>query len=111
MLTYVPSHHDVLEALADSTRRGIVEQLAAGPMRVGELALGVPVSRPAVSQHLKVLLAAGLVSYRSVGTANHYRLEAAGFDTLRLWLDNFWQEVLDAFETYAREHPGQTGKT
>ena len=99
-MTYV----QVLEALADSTRRNIVSRLSTGPATVGELATTVPVSRPAVSQHLKVLLEAGLVSYRPRGTQNVYRLEPAGFEALREWLDGFWQDVLDAFETYADRH-------
>lgn len=102
MVTY-ESPETVLEALADPTRRSIVEALARGPMTVGELADLVPVTRPAVSQHLKVLLEAGLVTYRPRGTANVYRLEATGFDTLRHWLDSFWQEVLGAFEAHAEE--------
>lgn len=94
----------VLEALADSTRRSIVDDLANGPATVGELAAKLPVTRPAVSQHLKVLLGAGLVSYQPRGTRNVYRLEAAGFAVLRGWLDGFWQDVVDAFETYADGH-------
>jgi DNA-binding transcriptional ArsR family regulator len=99
----VLTYEHTIEALADPTRRRIVEQLARGPSSVGELAQALPVSRPAVSQHMRVLLEAGLVSYRSQGTRNVYRLEPAGFDTLRIWLDGFWRDVLDAFETYADE--------
>lgn len=109
MVTYASDTETVLEALADPTRRGLVEILARGPMTVGELAGQVPVSRPAVSQHLKVLLEAGLVTYHPRGTANVYRLEATGFDTLRTWLDRFWQEVLSAFEAHAVEEAA-TGK-
>lgn len=101
MVAYESSYQTVLEALADPTRRGIVELLAQRPMTVGELAGMVPVTRPAVSQHLKVLLEAGLVTYRPRGTANVYRLEGAGFEALRQWLDGFWQTVLDAFEAHA----------
>lgn len=90
----------VLEALADPTRRRIVSQLARGPLTVGELAESLPVTRPAVSQHLKVLLGAELVSYEARGTQNVYRLELAGFEALRHWLNGFWQDILDAFETY-----------
>lgn len=103
-MTYELPHGVVLEALADATRRSIVDQLARGPATVGELAGRLPVTRPAVSQHLKVLLGAGLVSYQPRGTQNVYRLEAAGFASLRDWLERFWQDVLDAFETYAQEH-------
>jgi DNA-binding transcriptional ArsR family regulator len=95
------THEAVLDALADPTRRSIVSQLARGPVTVGELAERLPVSRPAVSQHLKVLLGAELVSFEARGTQNLYRLEKAGFDELRHWLEDFWQGVLDAFETYA----------
>jgi len=98
------AHEAVLDALADSTRRRIVSQLARGPVTVGELAERLPVSRPAVSQHLKVLLGAELVSFESRGTQNVYRLEKTGFDELRHWLDDFWQGVLDAFEMYAENH-------
>jgi len=90
----------VLEALADPTRRGIVRHLARGPLTVGKLAERLPVTRPAVSQHLKILLGAELVSYEARGTQNVYRLELAGFEALRHWLDGFWQDILDAFEAY-----------
>jgi DNA-binding transcriptional ArsR family regulator len=99
----VLGYEQTIEALADPTRRRMVEQLSRGPSTVGELAGALPVSRPAVSQHLRVLLEAGLVSYRSQGTRNVYRLEPAGFDTLRIWLDRFWRDVLDAFESHADE--------
>jgi len=103
-MTYGVRHERVLEALADPTRRRIVDHLSRGPMTVGELAGKLPVTRPAVSQHLKTLLEAGLVSYRPRGTRNVYRLEPAGFDSLRDWLDGFWEDVLDAFETNADQH-------
>ena len=93
----------MLEALADGTRRRIVEELARGPASVADLAGRLPVSRPAVSQHLRVLLHAGLVGYTEQGTRNVYRLERAGFDRLRGWLDGFWQGVLDGFEAYANQ--------
>jgi DNA-binding transcriptional ArsR family regulator len=99
----VLTYEHTIEALADPTRRRIVEQLADGPSTVGELAQVIPVSRPAVSQHMRLLLDAGLVSYRSQGTRNVYRLEPAGFETLRNWLDEFWRDVLAAFESYADE--------
>lgn len=99
-MTYELTYEAVIEALADPNRRSIVNQLARRPMTVGDLAERLPVTRPAVSQHLKVLLGAELVSYEARGTRNLYRLELAGFDALRHWLDGFWQDVLDAFETY-----------
>ena len=101
------SYEAVLEALADPTRRSIVSQLARGPVTVGVLAGRLPVTRPAVSQHLQVLLGAGLVSYETRGTRNVYRLEQSGFEELRHWLDGFWQDVLDAFETYSENRHEQ----
>ena len=95
------TYEAVLEAVVDRTRRDILEQLTHGPAAVNEIAEQLPVSRPAVSQHLRVLLEAGLVRFEPDGTRNVYRLERAGFDELRAWLDSFWQDVLDAFEAYA----------
>ncbi len=89
----------VLTALADPTRRTVFERLARGPQSVGELARGLPVSRPAVSQHLAVLKAAGLVSDRAAGARRIYRIDPAGVGALRAWLDRFWDRALDAFKT------------
>ena len=97
------AYEGVLEAIADKTRREILEQLTRGSAAVGELADELPVSRPAVSQHLRVLLEAGLVRFESAGTRNVYSLDRTGFETLRTWLDSFWDDVLGAFETYANE--------
>ncbi len=83
---------DSFLAISDSNRRTILEELRRSPRTVNELASGLPVSRPAVSQHLKVLLDAGLVSVRSEGTRRIYAVENAGFLRLNLWLDQFWQE-------------------
>jgi DNA-binding transcriptional ArsR family regulator len=88
---------DVWAALGDRTRRTIVLMLAAGPMSVGDLATQLPVTRPAVSQHLKVLKDAGLVSEEPVGTRRIYRLDAAGVAALREQLDDFWDRTLDGF--------------
>jgi DNA-binding transcriptional ArsR family regulator len=99
----VSAYQAVLEALADTTRRDILERLKHGPAAVNEIADGLPISRPAVSQHLRVLLRAGLVQYEAAGTRNVYRLERTGLDALRTWLDAFWQDVLDAFEAYAHD--------
>ena len=85
-----------LAALADPTRRKIFERLAARPRSVGELASGLPVSRPAVSQHLQVLKSAGLVSDRVDGTRRVYQIDPAGLGPLRAWLDRFWDRALDA---------------
>jgi DNA-binding transcriptional ArsR family regulator len=94
-------------ALADPTRRAVFERLAEGPRAVGDLAAGLPVSRPAVSQHLKVLKEAGLVSDRPDGARRVYQIDPAGLGRLRAWLDRFWTVALDAFaaevERQARE--------
>ena len=101
----------VLEALADQTRRDILSELRHGPAAVQTLADQVPVSRPAVSQHLRVLRDAGLVQFESEGTRNLYRLERAGFDALARWLDDFWDDVLNAFEFYANDPSTKRGTT
>jgi DNA-binding transcriptional ArsR family regulator len=82
---------DPFTAIADPNRRFLLEELRRGPKTVNELASGLPVSRPAVSQHLKVLLDAGLVHARSEGTKRIYAVSNAGFTPLNLWLDQFWQ--------------------
>jgi len=84
-------------ALADPTRREVFERLARGPLPVGALAQGLPVSRPAVSQHLKVLKAAGLVTDRAEGTRRVYQIDPQGLGQIRAWLDRFWDVALDAF--------------
>ena len=85
-------------ALGDPTRRAIFERLAVRPRSVGELAAELPVSRPAVSQHLKVLKEAGLVSDRADGTRRLYRVEPGGVGALRDYLDRFWDQALAAFK-------------
>ncbi|HEU4619787.1 MAG TPA: metalloregulator ArsR/SmtB family transcription factor [Gammaproteobacteria bacterium] len=85
-------------ALADPTRREIFERLAKSPRAVGELANELPVSRPAVSQHLKVLKEAGLVADRADGTRRVYEIDPAGLGALRAWLDQFWATALDSFK-------------
>ncbi len=87
-----------LDALGDPTRRAIFERLAERPQAVGELARDLPVSRPAVSQHLKVLKDAGLVIDRREGTRRIYELDPAGVGALRAYLDGFWQRSLTAFK-------------
>ena len=79
-------------------RLSIVERLALRPMSVGELAGGLPISRPAVSQHLKALKAAGLVAERPEGTRRVYFIDPHGLGALRKWLDQFWDEALAAFQ-------------
>jgi DNA-binding transcriptional ArsR family regulator len=86
------------DALGDPTRRAIVECLAERPRAVGELANALPISRPAVSQHLKVLKDAGLVTDRSAGTRRVYRLNPAGMAALRDQLDTFWNRALTGYQ-------------
>jgi DNA-binding transcriptional ArsR family regulator len=89
--------------LADGTRRAIVSRLAAGPQAVGQLAAGLPVSRSAVSQHLKVLKDAGLVSERAAGTRRVYRLNPTAVAALRDQLDTFWQRALASYVDVAEQ--------
>ena len=91
------SYADVLTALADPTRRSIFESLRASPRTVGELAADQPVSRPAVSQHLRVLEGARLVQVEPRGTRRVYSVRREGLDELRRYLDSFWSDVLDAY--------------
>jgi DNA-binding transcriptional ArsR family regulator len=104
----VPTYRDVdpWVALADGTRRAIVECLADGPLAVGELAHRLPVSRPAVSQHLKLLKSAGLVQDRAVGTRRIYHLDPTGIDALRADLDRFWAKALGAYKRIVDELEG-----
>ncbi len=102
-MTYLNS----LSALADPTRRQVFEAIATKPRSVGDLAAGLPVSRPAVSQHLKVLSDAGLVVCRSEGTRNIYTARPEGLAELREWVDRFWTDVL---ESYADEVAKETGE-
>ncbi len=96
----------VLDALGDPTRRRIFESLKTGPRSVGELAGGLPVSRPAVSQHLRVLKEAGLVSDRKDGTRRVYRVAPDGLLLLRDYFDSFWTEALERFRDEARKEQG-----
>lgn len=82
---------DAFLAIADPNRRHLLEELRRGPKTVGQLAAGLPVSRPAVSQHLKILLDAGLVDVEAKGTRRIYAVSAAGFMKLNVWLDQFWE--------------------
>src|SRR5215467_4284031 len=90
-----------LAALADPTRRRVFERLKSGPKAVGAIARRMPVSRPAVSQHLKVLKEAGLVGHRPEGTRRVYYIDPNGLGALRQWLDQFWDEALTAFQAEA----------
>jgi len=99
----VETYEAVLEALGDRTRRQIVHRLRGGPLPVGELAAALPVSRPAVSQHLAVLRRSGLVRYDEAGTRNLYRLDPSGLSELRAWLDGFWDVALDRYAQRVRD--------
>ena len=99
-----------LDALGDPTRRAIVEQLATGPKPVGELAAGLPVSRPAVSQHLKVVKGAGLVTDTPDGTRRLYRIDPRGIASVRAWLDGLWSEALQAFAEVVDAEPDDEGE-
>jgi DNA-binding transcriptional ArsR family regulator len=90
---------EAFAALADPTRRQIFERIAAAPSAVGELAAELPVSRPAVSQHLKVLKAAGLVADRAEGNRRIYQVDPEGLEALRSYLDGFWNRSLAAFKS------------
>jgi len=83
---------DSFSAIADPHRRHILEELRRGPKSVNEIAAGLPVSRPAVSQHLKVLLDSGLVDASSAGTRRVYALRLPGFTKLNIWMDQFWSD-------------------
>jgi DNA-binding transcriptional ArsR family regulator len=95
------AYSSALTALADPTRRQVLDSLRSGPRAVGEIALGLPVSRPAVSQHLKVLKEAGLVTDRAEGTRRVYYLDPNGLGALRAWLDQFWEQALIGFQAEA----------
>jgi DNA-binding transcriptional ArsR family regulator len=89
--------HSQLDALGDPTRRAILARLSSGPLPVGQLAENFPISRPAISQHLKVLKQARLVTDTANGNRRLYQLDPAGFDTAREYLDQFWGQALAAF--------------
>lgn len=104
-LPFVPTYRGSLqlEALGDASRRAIVALLAERPSPVGELADRLPISRPAVSQHLRVLKAAGLVADRPDGTRRVYRLDPTGLADIRAFLDRFWRDDLDHFATHVAQ--------
>ena len=92
------TYSNAIAALADPTRRKVFERLRKGPSSVVDLARGLPVSRPAVSQHLKVLKAAGLVADRAEGTRRVYYIDPEGLGPLRAWLDQTWDMALVSFQ-------------
>jgi DNA-binding transcriptional ArsR family regulator len=101
MVTNDPPIELVLDALGHQTRRDILSLLKAGAMPVGDIAERLPISRPAVSKHLRVLEHAGLVEYTASGTRNIFRLRPAGFGAARAYLESFWDEALANFQRIA----------
>jgi DNA-binding transcriptional ArsR family regulator len=97
------AYAEAIQALGDPTRRTVFERLREGPRSVGELARGLPVSRPAVSQHLRVLKQAGLVRERREGTRNFYSVDGDAIAELREYFENFWEEALAAFKEAAEK--------
>ena len=104
---------EVLDALGDPTRRAVLELLRNGERPVGELATELPVSRPAVSQHLRILKGAGLVTERRDGTRRLYRVDPEGLTALRAYLEGYWSDVLAAFKDAAEREatPEAEGET
>jgi DNA-binding transcriptional ArsR family regulator len=100
-MSYQEATARVLDALGDPTRRAVLELLQGGAKPVGEIARGLPVSRPAVSQHLRVLKEAGLVRDRADGTRRLYSVDAAGLSALRAYLETYWDSALAAFKEAA----------
>jgi len=100
------AYEQALTALADPTRRAVFEKLRHGPMAVGELARGFPVSRPAISQHLGALKTAGLVRDVRQGTKRIYAVRPESLNELRVWLNGFWDDALAAYKTALE---GETG--
>jgi DNA-binding transcriptional ArsR family regulator len=100
----VYSYQQQFDALGDPTRRTLLERLRKGPLPVVELAKNLPMSRPAVSQHLKILKNAGLVRDEAVGTRRYYRLDPKGLAALRTFFNRFWSDALEAFKAEIEEH-------
>ncbi len=104
------AYENALTALADPSRREVFQRLKSGPLAVAAIAKGMPVSRPAVSQHLKVLKQAGLVADRSEGTRRIYYINPQGLAALRQWLDQFWDEALANFQVEVERQAATRGK-
>jgi len=102
------AYAQALQALGDPTRRAVLEELRSGPRAVGEIADRLPVSRPAVSQHLRVLKEAGLVTERQSGTRRLYRVEPDALAELREYLESFWEEALANFKAAAETEERRT---
>ena len=96
-----------LDALGNPTRRAIVRMLAPGPRSVGDIAAALPISRPAVSKHLQLLQRARLVTYDKQGNRNVFRLDQRGFESVRTWLETFWDDALVRFVLAAENSEGQ----
>jgi DNA-binding transcriptional ArsR family regulator len=101
----------VLDALGDPTRRAVLKRLRGGARSVGEIAAGMEVRRPAVSQHLKILKTARLVTVHAEGTRRVYAVDARGIEALRDWLDGFWNEALMAFKEVAEREASKEMRT
>lgn len=99
----MPTHDAVLDALGDRTRRAILERLRPGPLPVVEISRGLDVGRPAVSQHLKILKQAGLVTDRAEGTRRVYAIDRAGLEAVQAYLGSFWDDALDRFQQVANQ--------
>lgn len=104
------TNQNAFAALSDPTRRQVFERLRHGPRAVGDLADGLPVSRPAVSQHLKVLKEAGLVTDRPDGARRIYQIDPHGLGQVRAWLDQFWDTALAAFTAEAERDDDDQGE-
>lgn len=103
------TYESALVALADPTRRAILDRLRAGPRAVGELAAALPVSQPAVSQHLAVLREAGLVTARRSGRRSLYRLRPEALSSVRAYVDRMWADALAAYAASWEHQPGEEG--
>jgi DNA-binding transcriptional ArsR family regulator len=101
------AYAEAIQALGDPTRRTVFERLREGPRSVGDLASGLPVSRPAVSQHLRVLKDAGLVRERREGTRNFYSVNGDGLAELRDYFEAFWEEALASFKEVVEREEGE----
>ena len=97
------AYQEALLALGDPTRRRVFEQLRRGPRSVGKIAADMPVSRPAVSQHLAVIKRAGLVADRAEGARRVYYIDPSGLAAIRIWLDQFWDDALRAFQAQVEQ--------
>jgi DNA-binding transcriptional ArsR family regulator len=104
------AYGNALQCLSDPTRRQVFERLRSGPKSVGELARGLPVSRPAVSQHLKALKEAGLVNDEPDGARRIYHIDPNGLGELRRWLDQFWDGALEAFRRQLATNDDPNGR-